>query len=257
MLSSQQVETFRSQLIQMKKEIEDRLEMNGHFGLEEGHFHESVGELSSYDNHPGDEATELYEREKDIALNEHTEEEKLDIERALQKIDDGSYGRCEVCGIDIPLERLDAIPTATTCKEHAPEQVVSHNRPVEEGVLMPPFGKFDYDDQDENVAFDAEDAYQIVNSYGSSETPSDFNDPQDHYNDVYMESNDPDGYVEDYENFIGTDIEGKEITIYPSNQHQQYEDMLDEEGIMTIFGDLPPYEKDPYTEHEMDNKNER
>lgn len=248
LLSSQQVETFRSQLVKMKDEIEQRFEMNGHYGLEEGHAHESVGELSSYDNHPADEATELYEREKDIALNEHTEEELTDIDRALQAVDNGTYGRCEVCGIDIPLERLDALPTATTCVKHAPEQIVSHNRPVEEGVLMPPFGKFNYDGQDENVAFDAEDAYQIVNNYGSSETPSDFMNPQDHYNDVYMESNDPDGYVESYENFVGTDIEGKEIKIYPSTEHERYEEMLDEEGLMTIFGDLPGYEKDPYTE---------
>ncbi|WP_226670285.1 TraR/DksA C4-type zinc finger protein [Metabacillus litoralis] len=248
MLNSQQVETFRSQLSSMKQEIHQRFEMTGHFGLEESHPHESIGELSSYDNHPADDATALYEREKDIALNEHTEEELADIERALQAIDKGTYGKCEVCGIDIALERLEVIPTATTCKEHAPEQVVSHNRPVEEGVLMPPFGKFNYDEQDENVAFDAEDAYQIVNSFGSSETPSDLSNPQDHYNDVYMESDEPDGYVEDYENFIGTDIEGKEITIFPSQLHEQYEDMLDEEGLMTTFGDLPPYEKDPYTE---------
>jgi hypothetical protein len=66
-----------------------------------------------------------------------------------------------------------------------------------------------------------------------------------------MESEEPDGYVEEYENFVGTDIEGKEITVYPSNQHEQYEDMLDEEGLMTIFGDLPGYEKDPYTEDEV------
>ncbi len=252
LLNSQQIETFRSQLQVMKEEINHRFEMNEHYGLEEEHPHESVGELSSYDNHPADDATELYEREKDLALNEHTKEELHDIERALQAIENGTYGKCEVCGIDIPLERLDAIPTATTCKEHAPEQVVSHNRPVEEGVLMPPFGKFNYDEQDENVAFDAEDTYQVVNSYGSSETPSDLSNPNvDHYNDVYMESQEPDGYVEDYENFVGTDIEGNEITIYPTKLHEKYEDMLDEDGLMTIFGDLPPYEKDPYTEEEL------
>lgn len=250
MLSSQQVETFRSQLVKLKKGIEEQFKINGHYGLEQGHYHESVGELSSYDNHPGDEGTELYEREKDIALNEHTEEELKDIDRALQAVEKGTYGKCEVCGVAIPLERLDALPTATTCIEHSPEQFVSHERPIEEGVLMPPFGKFNFDGQDENVAFDAEDAYQIVNSYGSSETPSDLTEPKDHYNDVYMESEEPDGYAEDYENFIGTDIEGKEITVYPSKQHEQYEDALDEEGLMTIFGDLPGYEKDPYTEDE-------
>lgn len=252
MLSSQQVESFRSQLEEMKDEIKQRMDMTAHFGLEAGHFHESVGDLSSYDNHPADEATELYEREKDIALNEHIEEELNDINRALKAIENGTYGKCQVCGIEIPIDRLDAIPTTTTCINHAPEEVVSHNRPIEEGVLMPPFGKFNYDDKDEDVAFDAEDAYQIVNSFGSSETPSDLSYPKDHYNDVYMDSEEPEGYVEDYENFIGTDIEGKNITVYPSTQHEKYEEELDEEGLMTMFGDLPGYEKDPYTERNAD-----
>lgn len=249
MLNSQQLETFRSILTEMKEEIEQRWKMNDHFGLERSFIQESSGELSNYDNHPGDNATELYEREKDIALNDHVEEEYNDIIRALEAIEDGTYGKCEVCNVEIPYDRLNAIPTATTCKEHAPEQVISENRPVEEDILTPPFQKFFYDDK-EVVAYDAEDSYQDVSRYGSSETPSDFYEPKDHYNDMYIDSHEQVGYVESYENFIGTDIEGKEITVYPNKQHEQYEESLDEEGIMTTFGDLLPYEKDPYTEPE-------
>ncbi|MRX72433.1 yteA family sporulation protein [Bacillus lacus] len=255
MLNKEQLSAFRSQLLHTQEEIQKRFEMNENFGLFRSHAHDSTGELSSYDNHPGDEATELYEREKDLSLNEHLHEELHDIKNALTAIEEGTYGICTVCKKEIPKERLEAVPTALTCKEHAPEQIVSHSRPVEEGVLMPPFGKFEFDGH-EVQAYDAEDTLQDVMRYGSSETPSDLDIPVDHYNDVYLESDDPTGYAEEYENFIGNDIEGKNITVYPNYRHREYEQMLDEEGTMTIFGDLPGYEIHPYTEDEAERSNE-
>ncbi|AZB44107.1 yteA family sporulation protein [Bacillus sp. FJAT-42376] len=248
MLTDQQLNVFRKQLQTKKEELEKRFAENGHFGLESGHPHDSAGELSSYDNHPGDEATELFEREKDIALNEHAEEELRDIKRALMAIENKTYGKCEVCGEDIPSERLEAIPSATTCKAHSPNQSVSSDRPIEEQVLAPPFGRFTFDNRDVE-AFDAEDTYQETARYGSSESPSDFEYPMEDYNDAYTESDDRIGYVEDFENFAGTDMEGKNVTIFPNKQHEKYEDELDAEGIMTSFGDLPSSEKEPYTDH--------
>jgi YteA family regulatory protein len=250
MLSSQQIAEFRSQLLKDKKELELHFEQNDHFGLTREHPHESVGELSSYDNHPADEATELYEREKDVALNEHYNSQLDSINRALAAMDNGSYGKCEVCGKEILFERLEALPNTTYCKEHSPDQVVSHDRPVEEGVLMPPFGKFDMDEQNESVVYDAEDAWQEVSQWGTSETPSDFENPNgmDHYNEVYIEAQENVGYVEDYENFVGNDMYGNNITVYPNEQHEQYEQALDDEGVMTTFGDLPAFEHDPYVE---------
>lgn len=253
MLSSKQILNFKSQLEKQKREVANRYEVNDHFGLTSGHYHESMGELSTYDNHPADEGTALYEREKDIALNEHYRDELENIEKALNAIENGSYGKCEVCGKDIALERLEALPTTTYCIEHTPDQVTSHERPLEEGVLMPPFGKFDMDEQHESVSFDAEDSWQEVAEWGTSESPSDLVDVPDHYNDVFIESDENVGYVEDYENFVGVDMEGKNITIYPNPQHERYEDMLDEEGTMTTFGDLPAFEHDPYVEDKKDN----
>lgn len=253
MLSSEKISELKNYLINEKKRLEESLDINDNLGLNRGHAHESMGELSSYDNHPADEATELYEREKDIALEEHYKLELGNINRALEAIEKGNYGKCEVCGQDIPTERLEALPTTTYCKEHSPDQHISHKRPLEEGVLMTPFGKFDMDEQDENVAFDAEDSWQIVSQWGTSETPSDFAFPQEHYNDVGNEPDENEGYVEDYENFIGNDMYGNNITVYPNNpQHIRYEDELDEEGIMTTFGDLPAFEHDPYVEDDKE-----
>lgn len=248
MLTNEQLGKLRSQLSHAKQELEEHFKHNDNFDMEMGHYHESLGELSSYDNHPADEGTALYEREKDLALNEHAEYELSNINHALEAIKNGSYGICETCGKEIPFERLEAIPQTSFCLDHTPDRTISTNRPIEEGVLMPPFGKFDKDEQDENVGLDSEDSWQEVASYGTSETPSDFAFPPDHYNDMYNESEESIGYVEDYENYIGTDIEGKEVTVYPHRQHEKYEEELDEEDIMTSFGDLPAFEHDPYVE---------
>lgn len=255
MLTNEQLSAFRALLQKEKDGLVEQLSRSDHYDLERGHYHEAMGELSSYDNHPADEATDLYEREKDIALNEHTENQLKNVKIALQAIEDGSYGKCKVCGEEIPVERLEAMPTTQYCLEHRGKQMMAHNRPIEEGVLMPAFGKFEFDGQ-ETEAYDAEDSWQDVARYGTSESPSDLAYPASHYNDMYIEEDDPVGYVEEYENFAAVDIEGNEVHVYPTKQHRKYEDELDEMGTMTAFGDLPAYEKDPYTEEEADNRTE-
>ena len=247
-LTNIQLSAFRSTLVELEKSINQRQEDNDKFDLNQGHFHESMGELSSYDNHPADEGTALYEREKDVALHQHLDYELENIQKALSSIENGNYGKCLTCGIEIPVERLEAIPTTLYCKEHSPDQTVSHNRPIEEGVLMPPFGKFFMDEKNENVEFDAEDSWQGVAQWGTSDSPSDLMNPPDDYNDIYIDYEENVGYTEDFENFVGNDIEGRNITIFPNEQHERYEQSLDEEGIMTTFGDLPASEHDPYVE---------
>ena len=82
---------------------------------------ESTGELSSYDQHQADMGTETFEREKDLSILEQVEAELADVEHALRRLDDGTYGTCEVCGTAIPDERLEAMPAARLCLEHQAE----------------------------------------------------------------------------------------------------------------------------------------
>jgi RNA polymerase-binding transcription factor DksA len=71
-------------------------------------------ELSDYDQHPADTATETFERERDFGLLEDLEAELSDIQAALERIDNGTYGIDEVTGEPIDPARLDAVPTART-----------------------------------------------------------------------------------------------------------------------------------------------
>ena len=82
---------------------------------------ESVSELSSYDQHQADMGTETFEREKDLSILEQVESELGDVEHAIRRLDEGTYGTCEACGKPIPDERLEAMPATRLCLEHQAE----------------------------------------------------------------------------------------------------------------------------------------
>ncbi|HHW36565.1 MAG TPA: yteA family sporulation protein [Bacillales bacterium] len=238
MLTPNELSSIKTELLKRKKEKLEGLEATDYFDTERAQAHDSIGELSNYDNHPGDHGTELFERGKDIALVEHAEKELKDINHALANIEEGMYGKCEECGKDIPVDRLKALPAATHCIEHTLDNEVSHDRPVEEDLLSPPFEKFVNDGKDATF-YDAEDSWQDVGRYGTSETPSDFIDPSVvDYNDMYMASDENVGYVEDIESFIATDISGHNVQIFPNAIHQLYEDRLDAEDVIAVTGNL-------------------
>jgi RNA polymerase-binding protein DksA len=74
------------------------------------------GELPSETN-LADQATDLLGREIDWTLEENSEHVLVEIDAALVRIDDGTYGICARCGKPIGAERLDARPWATLCLE--------------------------------------------------------------------------------------------------------------------------------------------
>ena len=76
---------------------------------------ESLSELSSSDQHPGDIGSETFEREKDLSILEQVEAELADVAHALERLDQGTYGTCEACGQPIGEERLEALPAARFC----------------------------------------------------------------------------------------------------------------------------------------------
>lgn len=76
---------------------------------------EQVSELSTFDDHPADLASETFEREKDLALESNIQDLLGKVNTALEKIEDGSYGLCDSCGIEINANRLEALPWASLC----------------------------------------------------------------------------------------------------------------------------------------------
>ena len=107
-------------------------------GFDADHLHdqsedESTSELSHLAQHSADIGTETFEREKDLSILEQIEAELADVEHALKRLDDGTYGTCEVDGKPIPEERLEALPATRFCLEHQAEaeREAARARPAE------------------------------------------------------------------------------------------------------------------------------
>lgn len=203
MLTNEQINFFKSVLTDRQAELIEQSQ--DRFGLSSSHT-DSVGELSSVDNHPGDMGTELFERGKDLALNQHAEDELKAINKALHAMEDMTYGICRVCSLDIGYERLRAIPEADTCLAHASNDLSMHARPSEEGVYYAQINPPTAADRSQ-TGYDAEDAWQEVSSYGTSDTPSDLYGDQASYNDMYPNSDENVGYVEDVERYASSNLD--------------------------------------------------
>jgi RNA polymerase-binding transcription factor DksA len=70
---------------------------------------------STQAQHQDDIGTETINREVDLSVLESVEAELADVEYALRRIDNGTYGACEACGKPIGDDRLEAVPAARFC----------------------------------------------------------------------------------------------------------------------------------------------
>ena len=66
-------------------------------------------------NHVADDATEVFTRERNLALRSNAEDLLAQIDAATQRLDEGTYGSCARCGKEISTERLEARPYAIYC----------------------------------------------------------------------------------------------------------------------------------------------
>jgi DnaK suppressor protein len=112
-MSAIDTEHFRELLLEERKRVAAAIQ-NIHDD-HQGSMSDETGEDAVYDNHLADTATETYDRELDYTLEENSEHVLADIDAALKRIDDGTYGTCTNCGKQIPVERLEARPYATLC----------------------------------------------------------------------------------------------------------------------------------------------
>jgi RNA polymerase-binding transcription factor DksA len=105
----------RSRLDEERARLQDLRE--GFDDLETESEDASLGELSSMDQHQADVGTETFNRERDLSILENVEAELADVEHAIRRLDEGTYGTCEACGKPIDDARLEALPAARFCVE--------------------------------------------------------------------------------------------------------------------------------------------
>jgi DnaK suppressor protein len=83
---------------------------------------EANGDLSSMPIHMADIGSDNFEQEFTLSLMENDGGTLAQIEASLERIEEGTYGQCEECGVRIPKTRLNAVPYATLCVRCAQQQ---------------------------------------------------------------------------------------------------------------------------------------
>jgi RNA polymerase-binding transcription factor DksA len=118
---STQIDTehFRTRLEDERRKVQNAiayLHKDNH-----GELEEITGDLAMGpgDNHLADIATDTVDREIDYTLEENSGNVLREIEGALKRVDEGTFGKCLTCGKPIEPERLEYLPWATMCATDA------------------------------------------------------------------------------------------------------------------------------------------
>ena len=109
-------EKYRKALLAKKKELLEELAHTMKSSVSTT-IRESTGDISSYSYHMADQGTDEYQYEATIQFASTEGRYLYHIEEALNRIEDGSYGKCDECGGKISMERLRALPHARLCIE--------------------------------------------------------------------------------------------------------------------------------------------
>lgn len=104
-------QTARTRLEEMLAEL-DRSART----LRDEHAHDTV-ELSNYDQHQADTATQMSDADREDAVIEALLAQRDEVRRALERVDAGTYGQCVDCGQEMSPERLEARPEAARCRD--------------------------------------------------------------------------------------------------------------------------------------------
>jgi RNA polymerase-binding protein DksA len=113
-------EHFRRRLEEERKRVVDAIE-NLHTE-NPGSLADETDEPSYQDNHLGDIATATFDREMASTLEDNSTHVLAEIDAALKRIDEGTFGVCTRCGQPIDADRLEALPWATLCIEDKRKQ---------------------------------------------------------------------------------------------------------------------------------------
>ncbi|RDU36106.1 molecular chaperone DnaK [Neobacillus piezotolerans] len=248
MLTTNQLNSLKYLLKEEEKALEKQLEMKDGYGDRDKDETETVGELSSYDNHPADLGTELFEREKNFALDGHADSQLEKVKEALAAFEDGSYGVCRECGEEIPYERLEAVPSTLYCVEHTPDRTTAKDRPVEEDILDPSVPN-SFRGRSKGGVIDTNDSFEEVAHYGTSEGPQDLVGDYNSYEELYRNGINEEAPPEDIEEFVSNDMDGGNRKYNPSNDKlKELENMLDRKGLDSQMGDVHYHRKDSYVD---------
>ncbi len=104
------IDHAKQELLKLKEEYETRIDKI------EDHIQNPQDSLNE---HWEDQAISYRQNDMRKSLMAEARQSLIYVENALSRIENGTYGECEVCGREIEEKRLEALPYATLCMEHA------------------------------------------------------------------------------------------------------------------------------------------
>jgi DnaK suppressor protein len=119
-LTKQELGDLRVRLEEERDQLDAQLAT-----IVEDSFAVSQSELSGdvgIDDESADAGTATFEREKDLSIENNVRDLLQKIESALRRMDDGSYGNCDICGKPIEKARVKALPYVDLCIKDAQAQ---------------------------------------------------------------------------------------------------------------------------------------
>ncbi|MCP5469192.1 MAG: TraR/DksA family transcriptional regulator [Chlamydiales bacterium] len=105
-LKKSEIAEFKTRLLDLKRQLTHTLE-----GTSEEV--KKPDEATGYSQHQADQGTDDFDRRVSLELTSNDYEILRQIDRALEKIDEDTYGVCDISGDEIPIKRLEAVPYAT------------------------------------------------------------------------------------------------------------------------------------------------
>jgi RNA polymerase-binding transcription factor DksA len=112
-LTKREIEELRESLLRERGELESQLAE-----LEASSFAGSQSDYSgetAFDEEYADSGTNTFERERDLSLENNVRDLLEKIDKALARMDEGTFGRCERCGKPIEKARIKALPYVSLC----------------------------------------------------------------------------------------------------------------------------------------------
>lgn len=168
-MDKKRLQYFKNKLLKEKKEVMEIIDLMKKAETINSN-EEFSQELSSYDNHPSDTASELFDKERGLAFKGNEMNILNKIESSLENIEKGKYGNCKNCGKNINQDRLEFIPYAENCIECQKKLNSSvnfnkdergfnpKNRSIEEEALLSNWRRY----RNNRYSFHREEAYKSV-----------------------------------------------------------------------------------------------
>lgn len=103
----------KTDVARFKKRLEEMWAQMNHLIRDTSEDAKAADETKGYSQHQADEGTDDFNRTISLEVTSKEFGILRQIERALEKINEGTYGVCDITGEEIPLARLEAIPYAT------------------------------------------------------------------------------------------------------------------------------------------------